>query len=123
MLTIDKNGNIKFNRGDTFEVPLFIDINTNIFKSTRLKWKAGDKVYFHVLENNKPFECPLFGKEFTYEDVNENNDIIVKFNHKDTNWLFPGTYYYEVKLSRPSDREGEEPNILTIVPRRKIIIQ
>lgn len=123
MLVIDKNGNMKFNRGDTFEVPLFIDINTSIFKSTRLKLKVGDKIQFHVLENNKPFECPLFGKEFTYEDVNENNDIIVKFTNSDTNWLFPGTYYYEIKLVRPSEIEGEEDAVITGVPRRKMIIQ
>ena len=33
MLEIDTSGNIKINRGDTFNVPLFIDASKNIFKS------------------------------------------------------------------------------------------
>ena len=126
MLEIDKNGNIKVNRGDTFEVPLFIDISDNIFYSTRFPFHINDVIYFHITEANAPWECPLLGKSFTYEDLNENNDIIVKFNHEDTCRLFPGIYYYEVKLKRPNEPLDDDPrndNYITIVPRRKFIIQ
>lgn len=123
MLTIDNNGNLKFNRGETFEVPLFIDIGDNIFKSTRFRFHLGDRIFFHILEGNAPFERPLLDKKFTYEDTNENNDIIIKFEHKDTDWIFPGTYYYQVMLLRLSNTEDEEDEYITLTPRRKMIIQ
>ena len=35
MLSIDTNGNITLTRGDTFKVPLFIDVSDNIFAPIR----------------------------------------------------------------------------------------
>ena len=125
MLAIDSNGNIKVTRGDTFEITLFIDVNNNIFKSTRFPLHEGDIIYFHILEGNRPFECPLLSKKFTYEDTNENNDIIIKFNHEDTFKLFPGIYFYEIKLQRPNGENNDpsDDSYITIVPRRKFVIQ
>lgn len=126
MLEIDTNGNLKVNRGDTFEIPLFIDIGDNIFTSTRFHIRKNDILYFHLLEANAPWNKPLIRKEFTYEDENENNDIIIRFNHEDTCWLFPGIYYYEIKLQRPNEPLDDNPcndDYVTIVPRRKFIIQ
>ena len=68
----------------------------------------------------------MLAKKFTYEDVNENNDIIIKFNHEDTVKLFPGIYFYEIKLQRPNTEEDTDPSddyYITIVPRRKFVIQ
>lgn len=126
MLEIDTNGNLKFNKGDTFEIPLFIDISDNIFQSTRFHIRKDDVIYFHVLQGNLPFEKPLIGKAFTYEDENEYNDIIVRFNHDDTCWIAPGIYFYEVKLKRPKNPEDDNPDrdtYVTIVPRRKFVVQ
>lgn len=123
MLEIDRSGNIKVSRGDTFEIPLFIDVGENIFTSTRLPLKYNDIIYFHIVSSNCPFDCPILGKSFTYEDVNENNDIIVRFNHEDTEFLSPGIYYYEVKLQRRSGSEEVPDMYVTIVPRRKFVIQ
>lgn len=125
MLAIDSNGNIQVTRGDTFEIPLFIDVNTNMFKSIRFPLHKGDIIYFHILEGNKPFECPLLSKKFTYEDTNENNDIIVRFNHTDTFKLFPGIYFYQVLLQRPSGKDNDPSDdfYITLVPRRKFVVQ
>lgn len=126
MLSIDTNGNITVTRGDTFKVPLFIDVSDNIFAPIRFPLHKGDIIYFHLLEANRPFECPLLAKKFTYEDVNENNDIIIKFNHEDTVKLFPGIYFYEIKLQRPNTEDDTDPSddyYITIVPRRKFVIQ
>ena len=133
MLYIDDNGNIKVNRGDTFEVPLFVDVCSNILYPVRFPWKRGDTISIHVMEPYKPFELYLLGKEFTCDDLNENEDIIVRFDHEDTNFLIPGTYYYEAKLIRPwspdQDPRGEatpederHDSYITIIPRRKFII-
>lgn len=126
MLEIDNNGNIKIDRGDTFEIPLFIDVNETIFKSTRFPLHQGDVIYFHITEPNTPWEFPILGKSFTYDDVNENNDILVKFNHLDTCKLPPGIYYYEIKLQRPnepSDDNSFNDTYVTIVPSRKFVIR
>ena len=120
MLEIDKNGNIKINKGDTFEVPLFIDIGESIFRSTRFPLRDGDIITFRLFESNAPKCCSLIEKELTVENINENGDIILKFNHDDTD-LFPAIYYYEIQLERPV--ENEESAFVTIVPRRKFVIQ
>lgn len=120
MLEIDKNGNIKINRGDTFEIPLFIDIGESIFKSTRFAIRDGDIITFRLFESNAPKCCSLIEKECTVKDINENGDIILKFDHSDTG-LFPAIYYYEIKLERPV--EEAESAFVTIVPRRKFVIQ
>lgn len=135
MLYIDNNGNIKVNRGDTFEIPLFIDISDNIFTSTRYPFHDGDEIIFHVLRPNSPFEWPVLGKKFTYEDLNDNSDILVRFEHEDTVKLCPGTYYYEAKLitkwpdaevevDPESDLTEEELSkaYITIIPRRKFVL-
>jgi hypothetical protein len=126
MLEIDKNGNIKIARGDTFEVPLFINIDDDIFKDTRFPLKLNDEITFRLVESNMPNCYALLEKTFTYEDVNENNDIIIKFYHHDTCNLFPATYFYEIKLKRPNFKfqdESEDDAYITIVPRRKFVIQ
>lgn len=120
MLEIDKNGNIKINKGDTFEIPLFIDIGESIFKSTRLTLRDGDIITFRLFEANAPECYSLIKKEFTVENINENGDVLLKFNHEDTQ-LFPAIYYYEIKLKRPV--ENDMPAFVTIVPRRKFVVQ
>lgn len=123
MLDIDNNGNIKVNKGDAFQLPLFIDIGDDIFHSTRFTFRENDVIYFRVLEGNMPCECPLISKELHYQNLNENGDIIVSFDSDDTNWLFSGIYFYEVKLKRPAENTDEKDTFITIIPRRKLIIQ
>lgn len=139
MLYIDTNGNIKVNKGDTFQVPLFIDISNNIFSSIRFPLHDNDKIVFNVLSPNTSFYRPLLTKEFGVNDVNDNGDIIVRFEHADTAWLPTDTYYYEVKLIRTLLEENTEENeeeqssedsdestankiVATIIPRRKLVI-
>ena len=120
MLAIDCDGNIKVNKGDTFKVPLFIDISKDIFKSIRLPLRSTDKIIFNLLMGNNCFCCPLIHKEFTLANTNENQDIIISFEHDDTACFSPGIYYYEIKFIRQI--ENEEDKIITIVPRRKFTI-
>lgn len=123
MLQINKNGNIRVNKGDTFKVPLFIDCYSSTLKSTRLPWRYNDKILFHILEPNKLFEDPIIAGEFTYEDLNENNDIIISFEAEDLDKLCPGTYYYEVKIVRKVLNEvtkKEEEKVITLISTRKL---
>lgn len=120
MLSIDGNGTIKVTKGDTFKVPLFIDVSNNIFSAIRLPIKSTDKIIFNILEANSCFCKPLIHKEFTLADTNENLDIIISFEKSDTDWIFPNIYYYQIKFIR--EVENEETKIITITPRRKFII-
>ena len=146
MITIDMNGIIKVNRGDNFEISLKELTSKNIFNFDEFDWCVGDLVLFDLTEANKPFEHFLLRKECTFEDLTEDHDIIISFNHMDTNWLAPCTYFYEVKLLRPteqpddsssdsdSDSSNEEENkhhphpdyrkykFTTIIPKRKFVI-
>lgn len=121
MLAIDNSGNITVNRGDTFQVPLFIDISANIFNSIRFPLHEGDKIFFFLVEPNTSLNHALLMQTYSKDDINENGDIVLKFVHKDTDWISPGTYYYEIKVQRQLE-EGAEDDILTVVPRRKFII-
>lgn len=144
MLTIDTNGNIKVNKGDTFIIPLFIDCGCNKFLSTRFKLKEGDIIYFRLMEPNMFFfsNRAVVKKEFTIEDENDKGDILIKFEHTDTCYLPSSTYYYEIKLARPKEEDSSEDSDddtedlihypkdkqndnswwITIVPRRKFIL-
>ena len=125
MFNIDRSGNITVNRGDTFIIPLFIDVSKDIFHSIRLPFLDEYKLFFYVVEPNTSFKKALIKQTYTKEDVNKNGDIEIKFIHDDTCWIAPGTYYYEVKVFLPLDKEDEnidDDALVTIVPRRKFII-
>lgn len=121
MLNISRSGNISINRGDTFKIPLFIDCSKDIFNSIRFPMQDGDEVYFYLVEPNTSFKCPLIKQIYTKEDTNENGDVILKFAHKDTNWIVPGTYYYEIKVRRKL-KKGFEDALITVATRRKFIV-
>ena len=113
-----QNGIITMNRGDTFYMPLRINIGTKI-APTYYEITSADTIYFAIEEYNQPFEFALVRKMFTIEDKDENGDVIIKLKSDDTSHILPGEYFYEIKL-----RHDEENNevIDTIVPRRKFII-
>ena len=89
MFYLYRNGFISINRGDTFEVPLFIN-NGTCFDPVRfyLNQHPNALVYMGVMEPNQRFE----------EAINKCGDLIVKFKSTDTEYLLPGKYYYEVKV-------------------------
>lgn len=100
MFYLYRNGFISINRGDTFEVPLFIN-NGTCFDPVRfyLNQHPNALVYMGVMEPNQRFEEAIIKKKYDYEDeINKCGDLIVKFKSTDTEYLLPGKYYYEVKV-------------------------
>ena len=125
MLTIDHQGNITINRGDTFTVPLFIDVSKDIFHSIRLPLKSEYKVFLYLVEPNCHIGHYLLKQTYSSTDINDKGDILIKFLHDDTSWICPGTYYYEMKAYLPLDKDDpniDEDALITIIPRRKFII-
>lgn len=121
MLNISRNGNISVNKGDIFEVPLFIDCGRDIFNSIRFSIQEGDEIYFYLVEPNTSTRFPLIKQTYRKEDTNENGDVVIKFVPHDTDWIVPGAYYYEIKLRRKL-KTGFENTLVTIAARRKFII-
>ena len=117
-----QNGIITMNRGDTFYMPLRINIGTKIHP-IYYEITNDDEIYFAVEEYNQPFEFALIRKKITKEDLID-GEIIVQLSCDDTEFLLPGEYYYEVKLRHITKKLGEEDEefVDTIVPRRKFII-
>ena len=114
---------VTMNRGDTARLPLFINIGSKT-NPERYPFTEQDTVYVGVMEPNKPFEESLIKKEYKYADLNEDGDIVVTFESTDTEFLMPGTYYYEIKLKHDvqDGQEDDEPFIATIIQRHKFVI-
>lgn len=118
MFSISNNGFISLTRGDSFTVPLFINRGT-VFHPVRyyIADNPNAAVYLGVMEPNQPFERATIRKKYTSTSpVNENGDLIVEFTPNDTQYLFPGKYYYEVKVKL------SDGNIDTIIPETEFFI-
>ena len=124
MIDLSRNGIIEVNRGDSFELPLFINQGTDITPIRYNMKTSNSEVYVGVMEPNQPFERAIIRKKYTKNDVNENGDIVVKFSSNDTVCLLPGKYYYQVKIKLYNnyDNNKEDCNINTIVPMTQFII-
>lgn len=100
MLDISNNGFISLIRGDSFSVPLFINRGT-VFHPVRYYISDNPKasVYLGVMEPNQPFERATIRKKYTSESIiNDFGDLMIEFTSNDTKCLYPGRYYYEVRI-------------------------
>lgn len=116
--TVESNASIiRINRGDSFQKPLFINCGT-FLNPKRYTLQQGDKVYFGVMEPNHFWEQSILRQVYNSEsDMTEDGDLLIKIRPEDTEYLFPGTYYYMVKLLRE-----EEQEVRTIVPATLFVI-
>lgn len=108
------NGIITMTRGEYKKFPLFINAS---HKMTPVRYviNSEDKVCVYVCEPNQLIEDAIIKKVYTQEDLNEFGDVMITFESKDTFYLEPGTYYYEIKLVNSR-------TIKTIIPKSKFII-
>lgn len=118
MFSISNNGFISLTRGDSFSVPLFINRGT---KFHPVRYNIADNpdaaVYLGVMEPTQPFERATIRKKYTSKSkINEYGDLIVDFSSNDTRYLFPGKYYYEVKVKL------SDGTIDTVVPATEFFI-
>jgi len=90
-------GIITMSRGDSFSFPLFINSGTDIAPE-RYILKDGEVLYLGVKEPNQLFEDSVIRKRYTVADLNEDGDVLIQFNPRDTVSVLPGKYYYEIKI-------------------------
>ena len=124
MASISKNGIVTLTKGDTFQLPLFINSGT-AFDPVPFELQEGDKVLLRVMRANESFEDALIKK--TYTQGGENTDayiddldnVVFKFSYFDTYWIKYGIYFYEAKVIYTRDNEE---HIWTFCPRNKFYI-
>lgn len=125
MFSISKNNIITMSRGDSAVTSFRINLGTGVAPDY-YDLTEDDKVYFGVMEPNIKFEQSVIRKVMTSLDYDESaHAVTVTFDCKDTERLIPGTYYYMIKLYRPTyDEDGSiiEEKVDTVLSKTKFII-
>lgn len=123
MVTISNNGFISLTRGDSFSVPLFINMGTGMAPVRySLLEHPETEIYLGVMEPNQPFEKALIRKKYTHESrINENGDLMIDFTGTDTEYLVPGKYFYQIKAKFIDKETGI--NVDTIVSKKQFIVR
>lgn len=97
MFEIANNGILTIVKGDTASFPLFINVGTSLSPKQYVLSKF-DKVQFGIGLPNTSWEDNYFTKTFTYDNLNDNNDVVISLTEDETNSFPLGTSYYRIKL-------------------------
>lgn len=117
---------IKLNRGDSFEFSINILDRADSLKNYMLTER--DAVYFALMFPHQPFEKAFLVKGYTLEEQNqETGEITIQITPNDTRRMFPGVYYYTVKLQRGGtldivDDFDDAEEVRTLIERTKFIV-
>lgn len=112
---------IMLNRGDTFSFDLTIDDENSV--DGRYLLKDDDVLYFGIMDPRQMFEDALIRKRYTKDDCDYNGNLTLKIEAADTLDLYPGKYYYSVKLHKKTDNDFEYiDEVVTVIPKTKLII-
>ena len=114
------NLHIRLCRGDTQNIILTLYEGERL-TATKYVLKDNDNVYFGVMEPNSYFEEALIRKKLSKEDLDENNELVIKLHTTDTLTLLPGLYYYQIKLNRYNE-ELQDYEIHTLVKQTPFYI-
>lgn len=120
MFEVDTNNIVAVTRGDTFKAPLFINKGTDL-KPIRYVLNDKDELYLGVMQTNQYFEDAILKKKFTNKNLDENNDVLIKFTSDDTTCLLPGKYYYQIKAKLYNEKT-QEYEVNTIVEKTEFFI-
>lgn len=120
MLNISGNNIITLTRGDTFEVPLFINAGTEL-NPIRYILRNDESLHLGLMEANQLYENKILEKIYTEDDFNENYDVMISFDSCDTINLLEGTYYFEIKLFRMIDDDSTEL-VNTVISKTKFVL-
>ena len=120
MFSVSENGIVTVNRGDSFELPITLNIGSSM-NYEEYYLQPCDTIYLGIMEPNQPFETAIVRKKFTSSDM---TDGVVKFCccPEDTVCLIPGKYYYQVKIATV-DSKTKRTNVKTLVDKTLFYIQ
>ena len=75
------------------------------------------------MDPHQLFEDALVKKRYTKDDCDEVGNLVITLKPEDTLDLFPGVYYYAIKLHKVADNEEEYiDEVITIINKTKFII-
>lgn len=114
-------GLITVHRGDTFNLPLSLNVGTPL-NISNFGMQQGDVARLRLFVANEPWEDYVLSKDATIENVTIENEIeyvTFSFNERDTQHIIAGEYYYELKVLSTRDNVDY---ITTVIPRRKFVI-
>lgn len=121
MFTISNNGIVTVNRGDSFELPIELNYGDGLVKR-KYVLQLEDTLYVGIMEPNQPFETAIVRKVVTYDALDSDDNIKVRFWPEDTRCLLPGKYYYQVKLQTKDPATGRL-DVETVVDKTLFYIQ
>lgn len=121
MFNISYNGIITVNRGDSFTLPLALQLG-NKLNPKRLEITENTYIYFGLMEPNQPFENALIRKKVGIESVDSDGNVYIHFSPKDTVTLLPGKYYYQIKLQEVDPTDVTNFDVYTIVDKTQFYI-
>lgn len=106
---------ITVTRGDSFEAPIFINTG-DIIRPIRYSLQENDRLYIGITEPRQYFEHSIIKKVYDGNSPKTRfGDTIFRLEPSDTEFLVPGTYYYQAKLQQ-FDENGKE-YITTVIDK------
>lgn len=121
MFKIASNGIVTVNRGDSFELPVYLHTRDSI-APVKYSMQPQDNIYLGIMEPGQPFETAIVRKKLTGTEVIEQGNILFRFWPTDTACLLPGKYYYQVKLQTIDPSSGRK-DVETVVEKTLFYIQ
>ena len=119
MFNMGANNSISVNRGDTFSIPLFINVGSE-HDPEQYDFPGDGEIYLGLMEPNQLFEDAILKKKYDSSNINEEGNIVIEFNSDDTVKLLPGLYYYQIKAKLPLQDNTFAVN--TVVPKTPFYI-
>ena len=121
MVSVSKDNIISLNRGDTIQLPIFLNSGSDL-KPVRYDLHEKDELYFGVMEPNQPFEHALLRKKFTTDSPKDKKGFtLIRIEHEDTRSLIPGKYFYQIKLRKYDDLNNTY-SVMTVVGKTLFLI-
>lgn len=124
MFNLSRDGIIRLSRGDSCKMPLFINQGTALYP-IRYNLNDVDKqdtvIYLSIMQPNQYFENGCVRKMFSKKSgwtLTDAGDLIITIEPKDTQFLMPGKYFYEIK----ADLQGNN-QVNTIIQKKEFWIQ
>ena len=85
MIDVTLNGIITLTRGDSATIPLSISNGNRLYpEQEEYVLKGNDTVYFGLMFPNQPFKDAVIRKVYKKEDMDDNNEIPIRFEPEDT---------------------------------------
>ena len=124
MFNLSRDGIIRLSRGDSCKMPLFINQGTALYP-IRYNLNDIDKqdtvIYLSIMQPNQYFENGCVRKMFSKKSgwtLTDTGDLVIIIEPKDTQFLMPGKYFYEIK----ADLQGNN-QVNTIIQKKEFWIQ